>query len=644
VSRPGRYLAALAVLVVVMLATILGSTIVHPARWHTKFKIGLGLDLSKGTSVTLFAVNPHGGTPSQTAMSETVSLLNTRVNASGVTGATVQQQGSSYINVSVPGASSSQITPLLSAAVLEFRQVLLCTTVAPSPPSPQCAGAGFAAQAGLPSTAPTVPPTVPTPTPTPTPSTSGTASPKASGTPSTSPKPSASPSRTAAASGQATGARLLGASPSPSPSHSAKATHSGSPSPSPSPSPSAPVSTKPTLYVTGDPAQVLPATLALFRKLNCADKNWQKTIYNDIPANWNNSQQIVSCGTQRPETGMKFVLGPVIVKGTQLIGVSSGLDQAGNWIVNFSLNGQATKNFGDKTLAMNTQYYNSAGGYQTSVLNQFAIVLDGRIISAPTVQQPITTGSGQISGNFTKQSSGQLATVLKYGQLPVNLRELQVSSVSAQLGSAQLAAGLIAGIIGLALVVLYSILYYRGLAVVSVFSLAIAGVLSWMAVVLLSKYQGYTLSLAGVAGLIVAIGITADSFVVFFERLRDEVREGRSLRAAVERGWTRARRTILVSDTVSFLAALLLYIFAIGDVKGFAFTLGLTTLIDIVVVFLFTKPMVTLLARTKFYGDGHKWSGLDPARLGARSPWRGSRAPARPATGTAAVRPTPREA
>jgi preprotein translocase subunit SecD len=184
--------------------------------------------------------------------------------------------------------------------------------------------------------------------------------------------------------------------------------------------------------------------------------------------------------------------------------------------------------------------------------------------------------------------------------------------------------------------VIYSFIYYRGLGIVSVSSLAIAALLTYLAVVLLSKYEGFTLTLAGIAGLIVAIGITADSFIVFFERLRDEVREGRSLRAAVERGWTRARRTILVSDTVSFLAALLLYILSIGDVRGFAFTLGMTTLIDIVVVFLFTKPMITLLARTKFYGQGHPLSGLDPARLGARAPWRGSRRPAASASGPAA--------
>ena len=215
--------------------------------------------------------------------------------------------------------------------------------------------------------------------------------------------------------------------------------------------------------------------------------------------------------------------------------------------------------------------------------------------------------------------------MLKYGSLPLSFKNLNTSSVSASLGSDQLSAGLFAALVGLLLVVIYSFIYYRGLGIVSVSSLTIAALLTYLSVVLLSKYEGFTLSLAGIAGLIVAIGITADSFIVYFERLRDEVREGRSLRAAVERGWTRARRTILVSDTVSFLAALLLYILSIGDVRGFAFTLGMTTLIDVVVVFLFTKPMITLLARTKFYGQGHPLSGLDPARLGARAPWRGSR-------------------
>ncbi len=174
---------------------------------------------------------------------------------------------------------------------------------------------------------------------------------------------------------------------------------------------------------------------------------------------------------------------------------------------------------------------------------------------------------------------------------------------------------------------IYLFYYYRGLGIVSVSSLLIAALLAYLSVVILSKYQNFTMSLSAIAGLVVAIGITADSFIVYFERLRDEVRDGKSLRPAVEAGWKRARRTILVSDTVSFLAAVLLYHFATSDVQGFAYTLGLTTIIDVLVVFLFTKPMVTLLAGTKFFSSGNKWSGLDPERLGAKSPWRGSRAP-----------------
>ena len=252
--------------------------------------------------------------------------------------------------------------------------------------------------------------------------------------------------------------------------------------------------------------------------------------------------------------------------------------------------------------------------------------------------EAITAGQVQITNIGGQTEATQLASQLKYGALPLTFKVVDTTTVTAQLGKNQLDAGLFAGAIGLILVVIYSFLYYRGLGLVSVSSLAIAALLGYLAVVLLSKYQSFTLSLTGIAGLIVAIGITADSFVVFFERLRDEVRDGRSLRAAVESGWKRARRTILVSDTVSFLAALLLYIFSVGDVKGFAYTLGLTTLIDVIVVFLFTKPMVTLLAGTKFFSSGHKWSGLDPERLGAQARWRSStrrtvrQRPARPSS------------
>jgi preprotein translocase subunit SecD len=397
------------------------------------------------------------------------------------------------------------------------------------------------------------------------------------------------------------------------------------------------------------------ATLALFNKVNCADKNWQQKAYGNNSAAWDDtSAQIVSCDP----TGIKYVLATSPVTGQELTSASATLDsQTSQWIVQFGLNGKGGKAFADLTSQMFSTY--SSAGSPTSVLDQFAIVLDGQVVEAPDVAtSAITGGQGQISGPntnpFTQNQATKLANVLKYGALPLTFHTQDVSSVSPELGSAQLHAGLVAALIGLLLVVVYSFLYYRGLGLVSVSSLCIAALLSYLSVVLLSRYEGFTLTLDGVAGLIVAIGITADSFVVYFERLRDEVREGRSLRAAVERGWTRARRTILVSDTVSFLAAALLYIIALGDVKGFAFTLGMTTLIDVVVVFLFTKPMVTLLARTKFYGQGHKLSGLDPARLGARSPWRGSRrrAPSRPAAGGAAgtasaapgARTTPKEA
>jgi preprotein translocase subunit SecD len=391
--------------------------------------------------------------------------------------------------------------------------------------------------------------------------------------------------------------------------------------------------------------------MALFNKVNCADKNWQQTAYGSDSTKWDDTgAQIVSCDP----TGVKYVLATSPVTGQDLTAASAVIDsQTSQWIVQFSLNGKGSRAFGDLTTSMLSKY--SSGGTPTSVLDQFAIVLDGQVVEAPEINQAITGGQGQISGPntnpFTQNQATKLANVLKYGALPLTFHTQDVSSVSPELGSAQLHAGLVAALIGLLLVVIYSFLYYRGLGLVSVSSLAIAALLSYLSVVLLSRFEGFTLTLDGIAGLIVAIGITADSFVVYFERLRDEVREGRSLRAAVERGWTRARRTILVSDTVSFLAAALLYIIAIGDVKGFAFTLGMTTLIDVVVVFLFTKPMVTLLARTKFFGQGHKLSGLDPARLGARSPWRGSRRPSRPVAGGAAgtasatpARTTPKEA
>ncbi len=612
-SHPGRYLAALAIVLVAMLAGVLGANAFAPASWHKNFRVGLGLDLSSGTTVTLQAVT-HKGAPSAAAMKEAANIMLSRVNGAGFTGAQVQQQGTSDITVSVPGKGSNQVVNLVgTTALLRFRQVLLEAT-------------GY-----------------PVATTSPSPGTSATPSPSASST--ASPSPSASPkaSSTKNSNGKAksvSARRLTAAAASASPSPSPPGSTSASPSPSPSASSSPSVVTRlPTSAdASGDASLVSKPVLKLFDKLNCRT-NWKKTIYHNDASLWDKTNsQVVACSNLPGQGPVKYVLDVAKVTGTEVTSPAAGLDQTNNeWVVNFGLNGQGTKAFATLTSSMYAKYQGSA----TQTLNHFAIALDGNVIQAPYIQSPITGGQSQISGGFTQTSAQNLATILKYGALPLTFNKQSVQSISPQLGSSQLTAGLIAAGIGLLLVVLYSFLYYRGLGVVSVSSLIIAAALSYLTVVLLSKYYGFTLDLAGVAGLIVAIGITADSFVVYFERLRDEVREGRTLRAAVERGWTRARRTILVSDTVSFLAAALLYIFAIGDVKGFAFTLGLTTIIDVVVVFLFTKPMVTLLARTGFYGRGHKLSGLDPARLGARSPWRGSRRqprrpPARPAAGGAA--------
>jgi preprotein translocase subunit SecD len=348
---------------------------------------------------------------------------------------------------------------------------------------------------------------------------------------------------------------------------------------------------------------------AQFNKLNCADKNWQQTVGYTMGQYNNPHIQIVSCGSSHN----KLVLDKSDVAGN-MIALASAAPQTNSsaWQVNLNFKSNGAKAFGDLTSRMYDKY-----GTSNSPLDDLAVVLDGTVVSFPAINQgPITGGLAQITGNFNQQTATTLANQLSYGALPLSFHQQSVQSVSPELGRDQLAAGLIAGALGLILVMVYLLIYYRGLAIVAVGSLVIAALLAFLSVILLGKYQGFALSLAGIAGLIVAIGITADSFVVFFERLRDEVRDGRSLRAAVERGWGRARRTILVSDTVSFLAAALLYYFAIGSVRGFAFTLGLTTIIDVLVVFTFTKPVMTLLARTKFFGQGHPLSGLDPRRPG----------------------------
>lgn len=369
-------------------------------------------------------------------------------------------------------------------------------------------------------------------------------------------------------------------------------------------SPSAP--SKPAVQPTdfSDKNWVTPDIQSTFDKLDCS-KQFREPGQIDDP-----TKPLVTCGT---DGFSKYVLGPVELDGENIADASNGTTttQTGastnTWAVNLSFNSEGREKFKNVT----TRLVNLE-----DPRNRFAITLDGFVITAPTTQAAITGGEAQITGSFDQVSSKALADQLKYGSLPISFVVQSQENISPTLGSEQLAAGLLAGFIGLILVVIYSLFQYRALAIVTIGSLVVAAALVYLVIAFLSWRIDYRLSLAGVAGLIVAIGITADSFIVYFERVRDELRDGRPLSAAVEAGWKRAFRTILVSDAVSMLAAVVLYLLTVGNVKGFAFTLGLTTIIDLAVVVLFTHPVLQLLAQTKFFSSGNRWSGFDSKALG----------------------------
>jgi preprotein translocase subunit SecD len=293
---------------------------------------------------------------------------------------------------------------------------------------------------------------------------------------------------------------------------------------------------------------------------------------------------LVTCDTKGTE---KYVLDPEFMPGTDISNAASGYDTQGGsgFVVNLSFNSAGTKIWGDFT--------------SQNVNQRAAFVLDTQVVSAPNITTAILGGNTQISGQFTQADATNLANVLKYGSLPLSFASSDATTVSATLGLASLQAGLIAGALGLLVVFIYCLFYYRLLGLLTILSLGLSGLLVYAVLVLLGRWIDYTLDLAGIAGLIIAIGITADSFVIFFERLKDEIREGRTFRSAVSRGWVRARRTILASDGVSFLAAAILYWLAVGDVKGFAFTLGMSTVLDLVVVFLVTHPLVAIISKSK---------------------------------------------
>ncbi|MEU7470883.1 protein translocase subunit SecD [Streptomyces sp. NPDC044984] len=572
-SKPWRSLALILIAIVALTGGMFASG-------HTTPR--LGIDLAGGTSITLAAV-PEAGQESainKTNMDTAVSIMERRVNGLGVSEAEVQTQGDRNIIVNIPkGTNSEQAREQVgTTAKLYFRPVI----------ATELAGGGAA----------------------PTPSATG------DGSAQDSDKDKATDKATDEATEKATD----GSSPSASATTQGRAvtdalkadeTPSASPSGAAGPSPSA------TGGTSGDADSKLQAQYAA---LDCTKESVRAKAGDGSKA----TDSTVACGQNSQGQWQKYILGPAAVDGTDVDEASAVLNtQSGaGWVVTMDFTDKGAKKFADITgqLAQNQ-----------SPQNQFAIVLDNEVVSDPYVSQALTGGNAEISGNFTQQSSQELANMLSYGALPLTFREDSVNTVTAALGGEQLKAGLIAGAIGLALVVLYLLVYYRGLSFIAIASLLVSAALTYVIMSLLGPTIGFALNLPAVCGAIVAIGITADSFIVFFERVRDEIREGRTLRPSVERAWPRARRTILVSDFVSFLAAAVLFVVTVGKVQGFAFTLGLTTVLDVVVVFLFTKPLLTLMARRKFFASGHKWSGLDPKALGAKPPLRRTRRPSAPA-------------
>ncbi|WP_336651090.1 MULTISPECIES: protein translocase subunit SecD [unclassified Leucobacter] len=366
-----------------------------------------------------------------------------------------------------------------------------------------------------------------------------------------------------------------------------------------------PVDPDPLPTEAGDLAWITPALQQQFDAFSCDSEAALDT--RDAAAD----RPLITCD----DAGMeKFILGPVELSGDVItnavaqMGTTSTGASTGEWVVQITMNRKGADTFGK----ISTRLFGAA-----EPQNRFAFVLDGSVLSAPTMNGQILDGRPSISGSFTQESAKALADQLKFGALPMDFTVQSQEDISATLGTNQLQAGLLAGLIGLLLVVVYSIFQYRALGSLTIASLGVAAILTYLLLTFFSWRQGYRLSLAGVAGIIVAVGFTADSFIVYFERIRDALRDGFSIESAVEHGWKRAFRTVLASDGVNFLAAVILFILAVGNVKGFAFTLGLTTLVDVLVVALFTHPMMVLLARTRFYRSGHPASGLDPKRLGA---------------------------
>ncbi len=545
----------LALLMIGLLAALVAGE-----RWSdASYTPQLALDLEGGTEVILEPVSTTGEDVTDSAINQAIDIIRQRVDASGVAEAEISSQGGSNIVVALPGTPSEETLELVKeSAQLVFRPVLVVTN--PQPVDPAALEPADPAQ-------------------------------DAAGDEATLDDGATDEGATDEGAGEADQVSKTAAD---------EGDDAGSGDTVEGTTPADP----------SDPAWLTDDVVTQLNELDCTD-----------PANLRGGASrvgdpdaaFVTCAV---DGTAKYALGPVEIDGDMVSSASSTLRVTAQGaitnerVVNLEFGSEGTSRFADTTERL--------AGLE-SPRNQFAIVLDGLVISAPAVRAIIPDGGAEISGQFTTAQANTLARQLNFGSLPLTFEVRSEEQISATLGDEQLQRGLLAGLVGLILVGLYSIGQYRALGFVTIASLLVAAALAFLTITVLSWVQGYRLSLPGVAGLIVAIGITADSFIVYFERIKDELREGRPLAAAVEAGWSRAKRTILASDAVSLLAAVVLYFLAVGGVRGFAFTLGLTTVIDLIIVFLFTHPVMLLLSRRRFFAEGHRFSGLDPSLLGARS-------------------------
>lgn len=578
--RPVRSLVTLIIVMVVAAATL----VIGNVTKGTSLVPSLALDLQGGTQLILTPKSTEEGDRAITEddITQAISIIRNRIDASGVAESEITSMGSDNIVVSIPGTPSQETLDLIrSSSQMNFRPVLRIGLA-----SRNVATASTAEASGKDS-----------------------AQSAQSGDDTQSATEQASDDGAQSADGAQSVQQVSTALDEESAMRVADLNQDGVLSDQPNSTPANGT----------DLAWITEQVLYDFSVLDCTSPEARQQIEGAA------DKPYAACDN---DGQLKYILGPVSVAGSNLSNATAGQvtnstgQATGQWGVDLQFDSEGTKAFADSSKLLYSYKDSDAEGksfFDSPDRNHFAVVLDGSVITAPSMNAVISDGRAQITGNFTAKSATALANQLSFGSLPLNFEVQSEQRISATLGSDHLQKGMLAGAIGFLLVILYLIWQYRGLALVSAGSLFVAAALTYIVIALLSATMGYRLSLAGVAGLIMAVGVTADSFIVYFERVRDEVRDGRPLVAAVDEGWDRAKRTILVSDAVNLVAAIVLYLLAVGGVQGFAFTLGVTTVIDIAVIFLFTHPMMELLIRTKFFGEGHRLSGLDPEHLGAKN-------------------------